>query len=218
MRLLKRILAGLVTVVGLLLVVVAAGALLPENIRWQEADEGVTIWVDGTAAHTELILPVAAAGHDWRTRIDHRHFPDGGHPHAYLSFSWGERSFFLTTPSWSDFRLSAGLNALLRGHSTLIHVYRIDWQPSGGALRLSEEQYRRLVAHLEAQFAEQEEVLAGYGPNDAFFAARGRYSPWRTCNQWTRDALAVAGIRVGRWTPFSQSLMWRFQGEREDAP
>jgi uncharacterized protein (TIGR02117 family) len=205
----------LAALVMVLLLALVLGALWPQNRGWQEAAEGVTIFVDGTPSHTELILPVAAAGHDWRGRIAAEAFPDGGHPEAYLSFSWGERDFFLSTPSWADFRLSAGLRALFMGEETLIHVYRIDWMPAAAPVRLSEDQYRRLVAHIEAQFARSNEVLAGYGPNDAFFPARGRYTPWRTCNQWTRDALAAAGVRVGRWTPLSQSLMWRFRREEE---
>ncbi|MFN3592143.1 MAG: TIGR02117 family protein [Thermaurantiacus sp.] len=199
-----------------LVLAVVAGAVIPENARWQEAEGGITIFVDGTAAHTEVILPVAAAGHDWRGRIKPAHFPDGGFPDRWLSFSWGEREFFLTTPSWGDFRLSTGLNALLRGEQTLVHVYRIDRAPQGGPVTLTPNQYRQLVAWIEAQFDDTEEVIAGYGPNDAFFPSRGRYSPIRTCNQWTRDALAAAGVRVGRWTPFSQSLMWRFPSEETD--
>lgn len=212
LRRLARLVAGLIVALLLALLV---GALWPENRHWQEPERGITIFVAGTAAHTELILPVAAAGHDWRDRISGHHFRDRRTPAAYLSFSWGERNFFLTTETWADFRLSAGLRALVRGHETLIHVYRIDGPPEAAPLRLSEAQYRRLVSHLGAQFAESREVISGYGETDSFFPARGRYTPFRTCNQWTRDALAEAGVRVGRWTPLAQSLMWRFRREEE---
>ena len=202
---------------GLLLLALVGGALVPENRKETPGPGGVVIYVAGTLAHTELILPVAAAGHDWRQRIRGTHFPDGRPPSAFLSFSWGERNFFLTTPTWSEFRLSAGLRALLFGHETLVHVYRLDSAPAAAPIRLSEPAYRRLVTHLEARFhPEGGDVLPGYGPADAFFPARGRYTPWQTCNQWTRDALAAAGVRVGRWTPLAQSLMWRFpMPERE---
>jgi uncharacterized protein (TIGR02117 family) len=217
MRWLRAAARGIGLVLLALVVAVIAGALIPENLGWREAQEGITIFVDGTAAHTEVILPVTAAGHDWRGRIAAEDFPDGGLPSRWLSFSWGEREFFLTTPSWADFRLSAGLNALFRGHETLIHVYRIDHAPRGGAVTLTPDQYRRMVGWIEAQFADSDEVIPGYGANDAFYPSRGRYSPFRTCNQWTRDALAEAGMRVGRWTPFSQSLMWRFpEGGTDD--
>lgn len=216
-RTFARAAVALALLPGLYLAAALLGAVVPQNRGWAEADRGITIWIDATPAHTELILPVAAAGHDWRGRIRAEHFPDGLSPSAFLSFSWGERNFFLTTPTWADFRLSAGLRALVAGHATLIHVYRIDRMPQGSPIRLAPEAYRRLVAHLEAQFADGGMPLPGYGAADAFFPARGRYTPLHTCNQWTRDALAAAGVRVGRWTPFAQSLMWRFPRQGEEA-
>jgi Protein of unknown function (DUF2459) len=42
---------------------------------------------------------------------------------------------------------------------------------------------------------------------DVFYTAQGRYSALNTCNSWTRDRLAEAGVRVGRWTPFAGGVM-----------
>ena len=43
---------------------------------------------------------------------------------------------------------------------------------------------------------------AGYGDNDAFYEAIPRYTFWYTCNEWTRRALAAAGVRTAIWAPF----------------
>jgi uncharacterized protein (TIGR02117 family) len=187
------------------------GALLPENPRRPEPRHFVTVWLDGTAVHTELILPVAAAGHDWRPLLPA--FPDGRRVETHVSFSWGEREFFLNTPSWSEFDPWLGLRALVAGRETLVHLYRID-RPTGRPIRLSPAQYRRLTGFLEAEIAPGA-AIAGYGKDDLFLPGRGRYSLLRTCNQWTRDALAVAGVRVGRWTPLPQGLTWRFAMEED---
>ncbi|WP_448581809.1 DUF2459 domain-containing protein [Thermaurantiacus sp.] len=188
------------------------GALVPENPRQRAPAGGVTIHIDASLVHSRLVLPVAAAGHDWRVRLPL--FPDGRAAGPFLSFSWGEREFFLATPTWADFDLRLGLRALVAGHESLVHLYRLD-APAGRPIHLTPAQYRRLVAHLEAAIAPGA-PLPGYGPEDMFLPAHGRYSPWQTCNQWTRDALAAAGVRVGRWTPLPQGLMWRFaRGEGE---
>jgi hypothetical protein len=50
----------------------------------------------------------------------------------------------------------------------------------------------------------------GYGPADVFYEARGPYNVFFTCNEWTGAALRAAGIRMGRWTPLSQSVTARF--------
>ncbi len=194
---------------GLFLAGAALGALLPENPRRPPPASGITIHIDSSPVHSWLILPVAAAGHDWRDRLPA--LPDGRAMGPFVSLSWGERGFFLATPTWADFDLLRALRALVAGHATLVHAMGLD-APSGRPIRLTPAQYRCLVAHLEAQIAPGP-ALRGYGKDDLFLPARGRYSPARTCNQWTRDALAAAGVRVGRWTPLPQGLMWRFVGE-----
>jgi uncharacterized protein (TIGR02117 family) len=183
-----------------------AGAMIPENPRSRPPAAGVTIHLDSSLVHSWLILPVAAAGHDWRQRLPP--FPDGRAAGPYLGLSWGERDFFLATPTWADLDLRLAFRALVAGHQSLVHLYRLE-APAGRPIHLSEAQYRRLVAHLESALAPGS-PLPGYGTDDLFLPARGRYSPWQTCNQWTRDALAAAGVRVGRWTPLPQGLMWRF--------
>ena len=40
-----------------------------------------------------------------------------------------------------------------------------------------------------------------------FYDAPSRYTALNTCNQWTSDTLAAAGIRTGWWTPFSGGVM-----------
>ena len=47
----------------------------------------------------------------------------------------------------------------------------------------------------------------GYGPQDVFYDAPGTYTVANTCNQWTSDTLAAAGVRTGWWTPFAGGVM-----------
>lgn len=84
-------------------------------------------------------------------------------------------------------------------------------------LLLGTEDYNRLVAYILGSFyvdADGKPRLvsgSGYGRNDVFYEARGHYSALRTSNQWTADALAAAGVKIGFWTPFAWGVMWRFR-------
>jgi hypothetical protein len=40
-----------------------------------------------------------------------------------------------------------------------------------------------------------------------FYEAPGAYTVTNTCNQWTSDMLAEAGVRTGWWTPFAGGVM-----------
>lgn len=189
------------------------GALIPRNASWQEAGvNGVVIGLDASLAHTRIIVPVTTAGHDWRGVL-----PTGVVPAnpgvTHLAFSWGERAFFLATPSWADFDLWLGLRALFASEASLVHIEPLAGT-AGRRIRLTSAEHRRLVRFLRSEIG-SDPPLPGYGTDDAFLPGTGRYSWWRTCNQWTADGLAAAGVRVGYWTPFAQGLMWRF-AEKED--
>jgi len=203
------LLLGLIAALAL---AVLLGALIPRNPGWQESETGVTIGIDATLVHTELILPINTTGHDWRSILPPDVFPPGEDP-AYLSFSWGERDFFLATPSWSEFNLSRALRALFASNQSLVHIYRLDG-PKGHPIRLSEAQHERLVGWLQAEIG-QGAAIPGYESNDIFLPGTSRYSFIRTCNQWVADALAEAGVKVGSWTPFAQSLIWRFDNRSD---
>ncbi|MCB2083351.1 MAG: DUF2459 domain-containing protein, partial [Sphingomonadaceae bacterium] len=47
----------------------------------------------------------------------------------------------------------------------------------------------------------------GYADYDVFYDAPGTYHLGNTCNQWTSDMLAEAGIKTGWWTPFPGGVM-----------
>jgi uncharacterized protein (TIGR02117 family) len=173
---------------------------------WTEVPDGIPIGIAATDVHTELILPVEAAGHDWRTALPAGAVPPGI---THLSFSWGDAAFFQATPTWAEFNLSSGLNALFASRGSLVHIYRLAG-PHGRPIRLSREAYLRLAQAIRAEIAPGA-VIAGYGPEDIFLPGTSRYSALRTCNDWAADMLAVAGVRVGLWTPLPQTLIWRFE-------
>ncbi|WP_366671526.1 DUF2459 domain-containing protein [Hymenobacter taeanensis] len=57
-------------------------------------------------------------------------------------------------------------------------------------------------------------VPTGYTPEDFFFRAQGHYSAWRTCNDWTNQALKKTGIRAALKAPLAASVL--FQARRAE--
>ncbi|MGE0667045.1 MAG: TIGR02117 family protein [Sphingomonadales bacterium] len=206
-RWLVRLLGGIAGAVLLYWAVAAVAMFVPTNRDFVQTTDGIEVFLSSTGVHVDLAVPVSNQVKDWRaeglvTRPDT----------AYLAFGWGERDFYLKTPTWADFRATVGMNSLL-WRPTLMHV--AEWPaPRRDAVRLSLSrlQYARLVQAIRSGFAPGPVRLLpgkGYGDRDNFYAGSGRYSMFMTCNQWTNRVLADAGIAAVLWSPLPHGVMRR---------
>jgi len=192
---------------------------VPANVAWRQPDRGVTIYLRSNGVHTWIVMPKFNAEMDWRPYAPPAHLKDARWGAAdHVAIGYGNRDFYLNTPTWADLSLKTAALALLGSGTTLLHVEHIDrprpedWQRP---LRLTPVQYRRLAGFIQRRFrldpgGRPIPVLGrGYAANDIFYEAHGGYSLVMTCNEWTGRALREAGVRIGLWTPFEQSIMWR---------
>lgn len=207
---LRRVSLAVAAPVALYFAAALTGSVLPRNPGWKEAPEGVTIYVATNGYHTGLLLPAAEAGIDWSGLAEPRDLPDPGAYGRWLLFGWGDRDFYLNTPSWAEFSPRTALLALVGSGHTLVHVDHLDAPGELAdirAVRLSPAEYRRLAHYVAGSFDGPHRPIPGYTDRDVFYPGRGRYSLFTTCNSWTADALAAAGVRVALWTPFSGGVM-----------
>jgi len=218
LRWLGRLLLGLIAVQLLYFAAATIGGMIPANAQWKEAGEGIRVYVADNGVHTDLILPVAAEGVDWRDLVRPGDIRDSRYAGlSHLAFGWGDRAFYLETPDWGAIRPGTALKALFGSDGTVLHIAHMPEPRPGPKLRavmLRPDEYRRLAAYVRATFATGPDGRAapipGYGAADAFYAARGRYSPLSSCNEWTGRGLRTAGVRTGAWTPLAFSVMfWR---------
>ena len=199
----RRMVTGLAVLVFGYVAAALVGGSVPVNARWRQPERGVTIWVESNGIHTGLVMPKVAAGVDWRGLAPAGDLADPRYGRwSDVAIGWGERGFYLGTPTWREFRPATALRAVIGSDDTLMHVEHVPG-PAVDARRivLTPDQYRRLAAAVAASFRPGGRRYPGYGPNDVFYDATGRYDAVRTCNSWTGGVLRQAGVRVGWWTP-----------------
>lgn len=187
--------------------------LVPVNRDFVPAADGIELSITANLFHTDIILPMSAAGIDWASWCPPEDF--GGLAASHIAFGWGDRDFYLATPRLADFKPRTALKALLFSPDTVLHV-RYAADPSGLAerwrVRVTTAQYRRLAAYLRESFRTDDKgrpiLVAGhaYGRRDAFYEAVGRYSFLTTCNEWLAAGLRKAGIPTGWWAPFALGI------------
>ena len=198
--------------IGLFMLAGWIGSSLPRNADWREPKHGIEIFVETNGVHTALVLPRFHPLKDWSADFPVRDLADPARPYTHVSISWGDREVFLNTPTWADLRPRTVARILFGGGEGLIHAAHYVRPAAGEDIRtlsVSPAQYRTIVSSIEAMLppASARRSYPGYASYDAFYDARGRYTAANTCNQWTSDTLALAGVRTGRWTPFAGGVM-----------
>lgn len=184
--------------------------------------ETIEIGIFSSPVHTDLLLPVHTEIVDWAAWLPASAFdrPVGGQP--FVSFGWGDRGFYLETPTWSDLTVKNALVAVAGIGASVMHVeYRaapadyVDFEAfQMRRARIDREHYRALVAFVQASFQRDAAgrpvpipfpaALAGAywnGPS-GFYEAVGHYSLVQTCNVWTTAAMRTAGLPTPWWSPF----------------
>jgi uncharacterized protein (TIGR02117 family) len=219
LRITLRVFAALAALPVLYLLAALVLGAIPANGRWEEPREGVRIFVRTNGVHTWLVVPKVTPEMDWRPFAPGAHLKDprwgAGN---YVALGYGNRTFYLETPTWGDLTMKNVFLAAFGQGRSLVHADHTDNpQPDDyqRPLTITHEQYKRLSDHIAKSFQRGPDgrtlpVLGrGYTSSDMFYEAVGPYNAFYTCNSWTGEALRAAGVKTGLWTPFSQSLTWR---------
>jgi uncharacterized protein (TIGR02117 family) len=165
--------------------------------------------------HTDIVMPVNNDVYDWNTFLDETCFSDINENYRYIAIGWGDKGFYLNTPTMADLKAKTLVNALFGFGSTAMHVTYYKHIKCGDDIKqmtISKAAYQNLVAHITESFELTDEhphliPHPNYGYHDNYFEAKGTYSIFKTCNVWTGDALKTANISMGLWTPLEFGVM-----------
>lgn len=188
----------------------------PVNTNFKNVAGGVEVFIYVDYAHSEIIVPRETSITNWNNWFKKSDFKSITGNEEYVSFSWGDRDFFFETEKWDDTKASVVAQAMLWPTSTVMHVaycrkpYEDAWYRR---VVIAPEKYAELARHIQKSFEldgpTQPKLIAdrGYNQSDTFYEARGTYSAFYTCNNWTGDGLRTAGVKTGWWTPFPAGVL-----------
>lgn len=163
----------------------------------------VTIYLRSNGIHTDLCLPVVTETVNWNKLFPLSDFDDST-KRDFIGIGWGDKGFFLNTPTWSELTFSTAFNAIFLPSGTAMHVEYLDLPEKSDKIKrieISREHYSNLVKFIENSFSYKERKLQlikgkGYWGRDNFYEANGKYHLFNTCNVWTNKALKSAKIRT----------------------
>lgn len=189
---------------------------IPVNSGYQPATTGIDIMITSNGVHTDFYLPTKTPEKNWSSFAPLQTTPSYLANARYVLVGWGDRGFFLDTPTWDDLTVGAALSAVLLPTSSVMHVYYChDMAPpdeQAVQLRLSSDEYQRFVVYIESGFrldAAGKPMLIRdrtYADNDVFYEGTGSYHLFNTCNNWASRALDAAGVTTPVWSPFDGAI------------
>lgn len=171
----------------------------------------LAIYVRSNGVHTEICMPVENEYQNWLDFIPLDAYKDSART-EFIAIGWGDKGFFLDTPTWAELKVSTALTAVFLPSPTAMHVeYCIEPEKSEVCkkVQISAVQYHKLCRYIKESFDKKRDnvqLIAGYsyGLKDNFYEAKRTYHLFRTCNVWTNNALKSANIRTSIFSPFPE--------------
>lgn len=188
-------------------------SVLPTFSQPIDCPDRQTIYVGSNGIHLSIILP--------RTLLPERLPGLGRLPQQaeFVSFGWGDRQFFLQTPTWEDLSFSIALKAIFWPTEAVLHVNGHErTYASWYSLALCPNQVDSLRHYIMDTFQyhgeDNQTVMeyAGYTRTDRFYGAKGQYSLMKTCNNWVNQGLQKAEVPTSLWSPFAFGVRFHLRG------
>ncbi|MFN8368459.1 MAG: TIGR02117 family protein [Candidatus Kapaibacterium sp.] len=189
--------------------------------REQTTEATIPVYIKTNGVHTDIVVPVHTDVIDWSKQITYANTKGKDTTAEYLGMGWGDKGFYLETPTWADLTAKTAFKAMFGLSTTAIHATfhnTLTENDSCKKILLSKQQYIRLVTYIRNDLQTDSAgnvrnivTNANYGLHDAFYEAHGTYSLFHTCNTWANNALKSCGQKACVWTPFDTGIFYQYK-------
>jgi uncharacterized protein (TIGR02117 family) len=219
----KILLRTLMFVVGFFLLYGIAAFTIPyipiNSDATKIGEDGYEIYILSNGVHTDLVLPLRTAEKDWTRFLSFENTKSKDTAMQYVAFGWGDKGFYLETPTWADLKASTAFKAMFFLSSSAMHVTFYKEMKLGASCKkvwLSKENYGLLVAFIHQSFQKGQNgeylYISGhaYEQNDGFYEANRIYNLFYTCNTWANEGLKSAHLKACLWTATDKGILYHY--------
>jgi len=116
-----KILGYFLAFIGLYLLI---GFLLSKITVHDEPDspKQIAIYILTNGVHTDIVMPVKTRLIDWSELVKHQHTKAANKTYKYVAMGWGDKGFYLQTPTWGDLKFSVAIKAATGLSTTAMHT------------------------------------------------------------------------------------------------
>ncbi len=180
----------------------------------------VEIFILSNGVHTDFCLPTVSGNFDWKTIVPISDYP-ANKEFNYIRLGWGNKGFFLDTPTWDDLTFETAFNAAFSPSPTTMHVCYLERKPKLSDrianVYITQDEYLKLVEYIKNSFKLTNGHVdlipnRGYWYNDNFYEANASYHLFKTGNSWTNEGLKLIGVKTGIYALSADGIMRHLQG------
>ncbi|MCT7604294.1 TIGR02117 family protein [Aliarcobacter butzleri] len=193
--------------------------------RWSVAevsslDKKYQIFIKSNSVHTDIVLPIKSDIINWFELFPFENTLSKSTDFSYVGIGWGDKGFYLDTPTWSELKVSTALIAGTGLGNAALHItYYKDILEDDltYSMKIDENQYKSIILSVKKslQWLNEKPIYinttAQYGQNDAFYEAIGSYSIFHTCNTWTNNVLKNANLLSSKWVAFDDGILYQYK-------
>ncbi|MDF1695290.1 MAG: DUF2459 domain-containing protein [Saprospiraceae bacterium] len=205
----KYIAIGIVSFLALYAFLACTLSILGTSPEKHQCRQHKEIYLSTNGVHIDIIIP--------KVYIDDLFVSDLKikAPIQFVAFGWGDKGFYLETPTWGDLTFSTAIHAMFWNSETAMHVSRYkntysDWKK----IPICDKQLQSLLLYIQKSFKknQNQKIMeiqnSGYSYYDTFYEANGSYSCIQTCNFWVNKGLKRADIKTSIWSPFDRGILY----------
>ena len=211
MKVVKKIVKWIIAIILIPIVYLLVSLMLmiiPINNEEANSEKDQSIYLSSNGVHLNIIIA--------KNQL-HAELLDGlkyAQNDNYFEFGWGDKNFYLNTPTWSDLTINNASRALFLKSAALVHLSRYtttkaDWVE----IKVNQNQLHKINQYIDNTFyldSLDKKILLndkGYSYNDDFYEALGSFTCFKTCNTWVNSGLKESDIKAYLWTPFDFGLL-----------
>ncbi|SHI95681.1 conserved hypothetical protein [Hymenobacter daecheongensis DSM 21074] len=211
---------GVVGATALYLAAAFGLSRIPVGSRSQPSPGAIEAYILSNGVHVDIVVPVRTPQIDWSQLLPYADTPAADASMRYIGFGWGDKGFYLDTPTWAELKASTAFKAMFWLGTSAMHT-TYHQQPTEGPncarIYLTPAQYARLIRFIQASFdhdaagrVQHIAAARSYGRYDTFYEARRTYNLFYTCNTWANDALKISGQKASLWTPADSGILYHY--------
>ncbi len=218
-----KCLLGIAVFVGLYLLTAYLCKYVTVNDDYVVPENGIEVFVISNGVHADICLPILQEDSIWNEYFKVQDFKTLTNSPKYISFGWGDKGFFLDTPTWADLTFSTAFSALFIPSPAAIHVSYLDKDPviseTTKSFKVDKAAFEKMKKYILATITlkNNSTILIDCcrypDVHDNFYEANYSYHLFRTCNVWTNQVIKEGGVKTSVWSPFDTGILYQFEEE-----